>query len=59
VVGDWRRLHVEELITCTLHQMGIMEILWIGVNWIRLAVASSCEHGNEHSHLIKGREFFD
>jgi hypothetical protein len=39
---------------------GINVIAWTGVKWIKMdAVAGSCEHGDEPSGSIKGREFLD
>jgi hypothetical protein len=43
--------------------MEIKEIWWEGVNWVHLAhyttVAGSCEHNNEPSGSINGKEFLD
>jgi hypothetical protein len=40
--------------------MDLREVVWSGMYWIDLAqgpVAGSCEHGNEVSGSMKGKEF--
>jgi hypothetical protein len=36
----------------------LLMMVWIALNW-PVTVTDSCEHGNELSGLLRGREFFD